>query len=244
MQLCATIAELKGLEMESQIKLENIKIEPSWKEVLKDEFLSPYFIEIKQHYLAAKAQGAILYPPAKLLFNAFNLTPFSQLKVVLLGQDPYHQPNQAMGLSFSVPKGVRIPPSLQNIYKELQADLGITPSSSGDLSHWAHEGVLLLNSILSVESGKPTSHQHFGWQHFTDAVICQINARCEGIVFLLWGNYAKAKKALIDPQRHFILEAAHPSPLARSGFLGCRHFSKTNAILQQLGKTPINWNLN
>lgn len=229
--------------MESQIKLENIKIEPNWKEVLKDEFLSPYFAEIKQHYLDAKAQGAILYPPAKLIFNAFNLTPFNQLKVVLLGQDPYHQPHQAMGLSFSVPSGVKIPPSLQNIYKELQMDLGIPPSPNGDLSSWAGEGVLLLNSILSVESGKPASHQHFGWQHFTDAVIRQINARCEGIVFLLWGNYAKAKKALIDPQKHFILEAAHPSPLARSGFLGCRHFSKTNAILQQLGKTPINWNL-
>lgn len=229
--------------MESGIQLENIKIDSSWKEVLKDEFLSPYFAEIKQHYLKAKSQGAILYPPAKLLFNAFNLTPFDKVKVVLLGQDPYHQPNQAMGLSFSVPYGVRIPPSLQNIYKELQADLGIPPSKSGDLSHWAREGVLLLNSILSVEGGKPTSHQHFGWQHFTDAVIAQINARCNGIVFLLWGNYAKAKKALIDTNKHFVLEAAHPSPLARSGFLGCRHFSKTNEILLSLGKTPIHWNL-
>ncbi|WP_297809618.1 uracil-DNA glycosylase [uncultured Helicobacter sp.] len=230
--------------MESQIKLEKIKIEESWKEVLKDEFLSPYFAEIKAHYLTAKSQGAILYPPAKLLFNAFNLTPFDKLKVVLLGQDPYHQPNQAMGLSFSVPNGVKIPPSLQNIYKELQMDLGITPSKSGDLSPWAREGVLLLNSILSVESGRPASHQHFGWQHFTNAVISQINLRCENIIFLLWGNYAKAKKVLIDPNKHFILEAAHPSPLARNGFLGCRHFSKTNAILQQIGKTPINWNLN
>lgn len=230
--------------MESQIKLEKIKIEQGWKEILKDEFLSPYFAEIKQHYLTAKAQGAIIYPPPNLLFNAFNLTPFHQLKVVLLGQDPYHQPNQAMGLSFSVPSGIRIPPSLQNIYKELHADLGIPPCPSGDLTAWAREGVLLLNSILSVEAGKPTSHQHFGWQHFTDAVIAQINAHCQGIVFLLWGNYARAKKSLINPSKHFILEAAHPSPLARSGFLGCRHFSQTNAILKQLGKTPINWNLN
>lgn len=230
--------------MESQIKLENIQIEQGWKEVLKNEFLSPYFAEIKAHYLKAKTSGAVIYPPAKLTFNAFNLTPFHQLKVVLLGQDPYHQPNQAMGLSFSVPQGVRIPPSLQNIYKELEADLGIPQAKSGDLTAWAKEGVLLLNSILSVEAGKPTSHQHFGWQQFTDAVIATISAQCNGIVFLLWGNYAKAKKTLIDPTKHFILEAAHPSPLARSGFLGCRHFSKTNAILTQLSKTPINWNLN
>ncbi len=245
MQLCATTAAQtnRGKTMESQIKLENIKIEQGWKEILKDEFLSPYFAEIKAHYLEAKTSGVVIYPPAKLIFNAFNLTPFGKLKVVLLGQDPYHQPHQAMGLSFSVPSGVRIPPSLQNIYKELQMDLGIPPCQSGDLSSWAREGVLLLNSILSVEAGKPTSHQHFGWQHFTDAVISRINFHCEGIIFLLWGNYAKAKKSLINPNKHFILEAAHPSPLARSGFLGCQHFSKTNAILTQLGKTPINWRL-
>ena len=191
--------------MESQIKLENIQMEQGWKEVLKNEFLSPYFAEIKAHYLEAKAKGAVIYPPAKLTFNAFNLTPFNKLKVVLLGQDPYHQPNQAMGLSFSVPQGVRIPLSLQNIYKELEADLGIPPSKSGDLSAWAREGVLLINSILSVEAGKPTSHQHFGWQQFTDSVIATISSLCNGIVFLLWGNYAIAKRAFIDTNMHFIL---------------------------------------
>ncbi|TLD83979.1 uracil-DNA glycosylase [Helicobacter sp. MIT 11-5569] len=226
------------------IKLESIKIEESWKKALEREFLSPYFLEIKKHYVAAKSKGIIIYPPANLTFNAFNLTPFDKVKVVLLGQDPYHNPKEAMGLSFSVPQGVRIPPSLRNIYKELETDLGIPQSRSGDLTPWAKEGVLLLNSILSVEAHKPASHQHFGWQQFTDAVIATLSQRCSGIVFLLWGNYAKSKKPLIDTSKHFILEAAHPSPLARSGFMGCRHFSKTNAILQSLNKIPINWNLN
>lgn len=226
------------------VQLESIKIEQSWKELLKDAFLSPNFATIKERYLCAKSKGAILYPPARLIFNAFNLTPVANLKVVLLGQDPYHKEFQAMGLSFSVPNGIKIPPSLLNIYKELNTDLGIPIAKSGNLTPWAKEGVLLLNSILSVEANKPASHKDFGWQEFTDSVILAINTHCKGIVFLLWGNYAREKKKLIDTNKHFVLEAAHPSPLARTGFLGCGHFSKTNAILKSLGKTPINWNLN
>ncbi len=229
--------------MMQSISLDKIKIEESWKNALKEEFLKPYFLEIKRHYLAAKNAGKILYPPSNLLFNAFNLTPFTSLKVVLLGQDPYHNPNQAMGLSFSVPQGIPLPPSLKNIYQELYADLGIPPSRNGDLTKWAKQGVLLLNSVLSVEENKPASHQNFGWQTFTDSVISTISTQKEGIVFLLWGNYARAKKHLIDSKKHFILEAAHPSPLARGAFFGCKHFSKTNTILQSLHKIPIDWQL-
>lgn len=225
------------------ISLDKLKIEESWKETLKEEFFKPYFLEIKRNYIAAKSSGKTIYPPANLTFNAFNLTPFDTLKVVILGQDPYHNPHQAMGLSFSVPKGIPLPPSLKNIYKEITNDLGIPPSQNGDLSQWARQGVLLLNSVLSVEHNKPASHQNFGWQTFTDNVIKTISNQKKGIVFLLWGNYAKAKKNLIDSSKHFILEAAHPSPLARSGFLGCRHFSQTNAILESLHKSPINWQI-
>lgn len=215
-----------------------------WKEFLQDEFAKPYFSAIKAHYVAALQGGAVIYPPAKLTFNAFNLTPLNSLKVILLGQDPYHQPSQAMGLSFSVPKGVRVPPSLINIFKELSADLGIKPCASGDLSKWARQGVLLLNSVLSVEAGKAASHANFGWQNFTDAVIKRLSDEKSGLIFLLWGNFARAKKALIDTQKHFVLEAAHPSPLARTGFLGCKHFSKCNELLKKLGKSPIEWDLN
>ena len=227
-----------------KIDLDKIKIEESWKEILKDEFLAPYFVTLKAKYLFEKSQGKILYPPANLIFNAFNLTPFSKLKVVILGQDPYHNEGEAMGLSFSVPKGKKIPPSLKNIYKELEDDLGIPQSTNGDLTKWAKQGVLLLNAILSVEKNKPTSHKDFGWQNFTDGVIKAISKNANGIIFLLWGNFAKSKRALIDTNKHFILEAAHPSPLARSGFSGCKHFSKTNAILTQLHKETIDWNLN
>lgn len=214
-----------------------------WKEFLKDEFAKPYFTALKSYYIAALKGGATIYPSTKLTFNAFNLTPLNSLKIVLLGQDPYHQPRQAMGLSFSVPTGVPLPPSLRNIFKELHSDLGITPSASGDLSKWARQGVLLLNSVLSVEAAKPASHAHFGWQDFTNAVISKLSREKEGLIFLLWGNFARAKKALIDTQMHFVLEAAHPSPLARVGFLGCKHFSKSNAILAKLGKSPIEWDL-
>lgn len=225
------------------INIEDIKINDDWKEFLKEEFNKNYFLEIKKRYIQALNNNAIIYPPANLTFNAFNLTPLDELKIVLLGQDPYHQPNQAMGLSFSVPYGVKIPPSLLNIYKELKTDLNIEPSKSGNLSSWAKQGILLLNSILSVEAGKPASHSSWGWQEFSDAVISKLSLEKSGLIFMLWGNYAKSKKALIDTSKHFILEAAHPSPLARTGFLGCKHFSKANEILRNLGKNPINWQL-
>lgn len=225
------------------INIEDIKINDDWKEFLKEEFNKNYFLEIKKRYIQALNNNAIIYPPANLTFNAFNLTPLDGLKIVLLGQDPYHQPNQAMGLSFSVPYGVKIPPSLLNIYKELKTDLDIEPSKSGDLSSWAKQGILLLNSILSVEAGKPASHSSWGWQEFSDAVISKLSLEKSGLIFMLWGNYAKSKKTLIDTNKHFILEAAHPSPLARTGFLGCKHFSKANEILRNLGKNPINWQL-
>ncbi|MGG7048500.1 MULTISPECIES: uracil-DNA glycosylase [unclassified Campylobacter] len=226
-----------------QINLDDVKIEPSWKEMLKDEFLSPYFVKIKQNLLTAKANGTV-YPPSKLIFNAFNLTPFNAVKVVILGQDPYHGAGQAMGLSFSVPKGVRVPPSLVNIYKEIEADLGVKAPNHGDLTAWARQGVLLLNATLSVSAGVANSHSGFGWQNFSDAVIKILSQKRDNLVFLLWGNYAKAKVNLIDQDRHLVLTAAHPSPLARGAFFGCRHFSKTNTYLRNHSITPINWDLN
>ncbi|EPH09105.1 uracil-DNA glycosylase [Campylobacter ureolyticus ACS-301-V-Sch3b] len=225
------------------ILLENVKIEKSWKEALKDEFLSPYFENLKENLIISK-KSATVFPPSNLIFNAFNLTPFDKVKVVILGQDPYHGDNQAMGLSFSVPKGVKIPPSLINIYKEIYDDLGIIEPNSGDLTYWAKQGVLLLNASLSVEKGKPNSHKDFGWHLFSDAVIKKISDEKNGVVFLLWGNFAKNKANLIDQNKHFILTAPHPSPLARGGFFGCKHFSKTNEILKKLGKSPIDWDLN
>ena len=224
--------------------LDRILMNEDWKSFLKDEFFKPYFAGIKRHYITALKEGAKLYPPANLTFNAFNLTPLNSLKIVLLGQDPYHQPNQAMGLSFSVPKGVRLPPSLRNIFKERLADVSVPISENGDLSPWARQGVLLLNAVLCVKANEPASCAHWGWQEFTDAVISRLSAEKESLIFLLWGNFARAKKALIDTNKHFVLEAAHPSPLARTGFLGCKHFSKSNAILQNLGKSPINWDNN
>ena len=225
------------------ILLENVKIEKSWKEALKDEFLSPYFENLKAKLIISK-KYATVFPPSNLIFNAFNLTPFDKVKVVILGQDPYHGDNQAMGLSFSVPKGVKIPPSLINIYKEIYDDVGIIEPNSGDLTYWAKQGVLLLNASLSVEKGKPNSHKDFGWHLFSDAVIKKISDEKNGVIFLLWGNFAKNKANLIDQNKHFILTAPHPSPLARGGFFGCKHFSKTNEILKKLGKSPIDWNLN
>lgn len=225
------------------ILLENVKIEKSWKEALKDEFLSPYFENLKENLIISK-KSATVFPPSNLIFNAFNLTPFNEVKVVILGQDPYHGDNQAMGLSFSVPKDVKIPPSLINIYKEIYDDLGISEPNSGDLTYWAKQGVLLLNASLSVEKGKPNSHKDFGWHLFSDAVIKKISDEKNGVIFLLWGNFAKNKANLIDQNKHFILTAPHPSPLARGGFFGCKHFSKTNEILKKLGKSPIDWDLN
>ena len=221
----------------------DVKIEHSWKEALEDEFEKPYFEDLVRFLHQEKAQGNTVYPPGKQIFRAFELTPVSSVKVVILGQDPYHGYGQAMGLSFSVPDGVPAPPSLKRIFREIQDDLGITMSGRPNLENWARQGVLLLNSILTVRAGEPTSHSKIGWTTFTDAVIRYISDNLDGIVFLLWGGYAKSKKALIDTSRHHVLEAAHPSPLARDAFFGCRHFSKTNAILIQEGKTPIDWQL-
>lgn len=226
-----------------KVELENIKIEPTWKEALKEQFLSEQFLKIKQNFLQAK-KNATIYPPNSLIFNAFNLTPFDQVKVVILGQDPYHGANQAMGLSFSVPNGVKVPPSLKNIYKEIYTDLGIVEPDSGDLTYWAKQGVLLLNATLSVEANRANSHKNIGWQHFTDGVINVINEKLNGVVFLLWGNSARAKRLLIDTKKHALFEAAHPSPLARGAFFGCKHFSKTNVALKHFGKSPIDWDLN
>lgn len=225
------------------IDLNNVKIEKSWKEVLKDEFLSPYFDELKQKLIKAKQKGEV-YPPSSLIFNAFNLTPFEKLKVVIIGQDPYHGKNQAMGLSFSVPKGIKIPPSLQNIYKEIYDDLHIQEPNSGDLTYWAKQGVLLLNATLSVQANLANSHSSFGWQKFSDAAIRQISDKKQNVVFMLWGNFAKAKSSLINENKHLILTASHPSPLAGGKFFGCKHFSKTNEYLLSHSKTPIDWDLN
>lgn len=220
-----------------------VQIEDSWKAQLQSEFNKPYFAEIRAKYYDALKKATIL-PPPKLLFNAFNLVPFSRVKVVILGQDPYHNIEcgiaQAMGLSFSVPQGVTPPPSLKNIFKEIKRDLGLDSPQSGDLSAWARQGVLLLNALLSVELGKALSHKDFGWEIFTDKVIEILSRERENIVFMLWGNYARGKKSLIDSRRHLVLEAPHPSPLAR-GFIGCGHFSKCNEFLRDKGIAPINW---
>ena len=221
----------------------NVQIEAGWKQALVEEFGKPYFAEIKAFLLAEKQAGKTVYPPGPLIFNAFNQTPFDAVKVVVLGQDPYHNPGEAMGLCFSVPRGVKTPPSLLNIYKEINASLGIQPPNHGDLTHWTTQGVLLLNAMLTVEARKPASHQKIGWQTFTDAVIRTLSEQKEGLVFLLWGNFARSKKVLIDASRHFVLESAHPSPLAGNAFQGCGHFAKTNEILAKQGKTLIDWSL-
>ena len=221
----------------------NVRIEESWKEALAGEFEKDYFWELVSELHREKAAGTVIYPPGPLIFNAFDKTPLPSLKVVILGQDPYHNPGEAMGLSFSVPDGVRIPPSLRNIFKEIESDLGIRMSGSSNLEPWARQGVLLLNSILTVRAGAAASHRSLGWEYFTDAVIRCISERCEGIVFLLWGRYARSKAVLIDSSRHHVLEAAHPSPLAGGAFFGCRHFSRTNELLIAEGRSPIDWKL-
>jgi uracil-DNA glycosylase len=222
-------------------QITNVQIEESWKEALKEEFQKPYFLEIKSFLVKAKKEGKIIYPPGPLIFNAFNSTPLDKLRVVILGQDPYHGHGQAMGLSFSVPKNIAVPASLKNIYKELNRDLGIAIPKHGDLTNWAKQGVFLLNAMLSVEHGRASSHKNIGWQTFTDAVIKTISDRCGGVVFLLWGNFAKNKKGLIDEMKHYVLESVHPSPLAGNGFQGCGHFSKTNELLKKQGKKIIDW---
>lgn len=220
----------------------SVKIDPSWYAVLQPQFEAPYFAELKQ-FLVAERQQHTCYPPGSLIFNAFDSTPFDKVKVVILGQDPYHEPGQAMGLCFSVPQGIQVPPSLVNIIKEINDDLGTAiPTTCGDLSGWAEQGVLLLNATLTVRAHQAGSHQRHGWEEFTDAAISALNAQRRGIVFLLWGSYAIAKRKLIDPNRHHILTAPHPSPLsAYRGFFGCRHFSRANQYLMADRQQPIDW---
>lgn len=223
----------------------NVKIEPGWAKVLAPEFEKPYFEGIVKFLKEEKAAGKIIYPPGPEIFNAFTLTPFEQVKAVLIGQDPYHGAGQAHGLCFSVRKGVTVPPSLVNMYKELKADLDINPPNHGFLQQWAEQGLLMLNASLTVEAGKPMSHSKIGWEQFTDAVIRTISEQKEGVVFLLWGKFAQQKEALIDTSKHFVLKAAHPSPFsATAGFFGSRPFSQTNKLLKQQSKEPINWQLN
>jgi uracil-DNA glycosylase len=224
--------------------MSEVKIEASWKAALASEFNKPYFQSLAQQLRQRKAEGKTIYPPGSLIFNAFNSTPFEQVKVVILGQDPYHNPGQAMGLSFSVPKGVRVPPSLRNIYKELATDQGISHPEHGDLSYWAEQGVFLLNAMLTVEKNKPASHQKIGWQFFTDAAIQALSRQREHIVFMLWGAFAQRKSVLIDDACHLILKSPHPSPFsADRGFFGCRHFSQANAYLASHGRAPIDWQI-
>jgi uracil-DNA glycosylase len=221
----------------------DVKIEASWKEVLQKEFTKPYFEQIAAFLKIEKAQGKTIYPPGSLIFNAFDKTPFNKVKVVILGQDPYHGPGQAHGLCFSVPDGVPPPPSLQNMYKELHADIGMPIPRTGNLTKWATRGVFLLNASLTVRAGEPMSHAKIGWANFTDAVIKTISNEKKGVVFLLWGKFAQDKQVLADETRHYVLKAAHPSPLsANNGFFGCKHFSKTNAILRQQSLEAIDWN--
>lgn len=222
----------------------DVKIDASWKEVLKNEFTKAYFQQIPLHIKTEREQGKIIYPPGSLIFNAFNTTPFDKVKVVILGQDPYHGHGQAHGLCFSVPNGVPPPPSLVNIFKELKEDIGINIPDHGNLTHWAQQGVFLLNASLTVRAGEPMSHSKIGWATFTDTVIKTISDNKKNIVFLLWGKFAQEKRVLIDETKHCILRSVHPSPLsAHSGFFGCKHFSKTNEYLMSKGIDPVDWSL-
>ncbi|WP_179997008.1 uracil-DNA glycosylase [Acinetobacter sp. YH16050] len=225
--------------------LNKVQLDESWKYNLAEYLLSPQMDALRDFLLQEKQKNKVIYPPSSLIFNALNTTPLNQVKVVIIGQDPYHGPNQAHGLSFSVQRGVALPPSLRNIFHELHTDLGVPIPRHGDLTHWAEQGVLLLNSVLTVEAGQPTSHQKQGWEDFTDHVIDVLNQQREHIVFILWGAYAQRKGQRIDPNKHLILKAAHPSPLAanRGGFFGCKVFSKSNNYLKQNGIEPIDWQL-
>ena len=220
-----------------------VRIEQSWKDALADEFGKPYFESLVRFLHKEKSEGKMIFPPGSQIFKAFDLTPVDKVKVVILGQDPYHGPGQAHGLSFSVPENVPAPPSLKNIFKEIESDMGVRMSGYPNLESWARQGVLLLNAVLTVRSGEAASHSRIGWEQFTDAVIRYISDNCEGVVFMLWGNFARGKRELIDASRHCVLEAAHPSPLARGAFFGCRHFSRANAWLAGTGKSPVNWQL-
>jgi uracil-DNA glycosylase len=223
---------------------QSIALEEGWRDALAGEFSSPYMQQLKAFLVAQKQGGKRIFPKGSEYFRALDLTPLANVKVVILGQDPYHGLGQAHGLCFSVRPGVRIPPSLVNIYKEMQSDLGITPARHGFLEHWARQGVLLLNSVLTVEEAQAASHQDKGWERFTDAVIGKVNDECDAVVFMLWGSYAQRKAAFVDIRRHLVLKAPHPSPLsAHNGFFGCGHFSKANAFLQTHGRGPIDWQL-
>jgi uracil-DNA glycosylase len=224
--------------------MSDIKLHESWKTALQAEFDAPYMAALRSFLVAEKAAGKRIFPKGSEWFRALDLTPLHNVRVVILGQDPYHGPGQAHGLCFSVQPGVRTPPSLINIYKELQSDLGIAPARHGFLESWARQGVLLLNSVLTVEMAQAASHQGRGWETFTDAIIRLVNAKAEPVVFMLWGSYAQKKAAFVDPSRHLVLKAAHPSPLsAHNGFLGCGHFSKANAFLVEQRQKPIEWAL-
>ena len=217
---------------------------PSWRQALEPEFTLPYMLDLKQFLRSEKDKHKTIYPHSSNWFHALETTPLDQVKVVILGQDPYHQPGQAHGLCFSVKPGVKTPPSLVNIYKELEADLGVKPVSHGYLEYWARQGVLLLNAVLTVEDSMANSHQGKGWEQFTDKVISTINEQQEHVVFMLWGSYAQRKGSVINPDKHLVLKAPHPSPLsAHRGFLGCRHFSQANAYLEAHGRSPIDWQL-
>ena len=221
-----------------------VKLEESWKEALAPQFADPYMAALRQFLATEKEAGKRIFPKGSEYFRALDLTPLPKVKVVILGQDPYHGAGQAHGLCFSVRPGVRIPPSLVNIYKEMQADLGIPPAQHGFLEHWARQGVLLLNSVLTVEEGKAAAHQGRGWERFTDAVIRAVNEEGSHVVFMLWGSYAQKKAAFVDQRRHLVLKAPHPSPLsAHNGFFGSRHFSKANAYLISNGREPVDWQL-
>ncbi len=222
----------------------DVKIDHTWKEALQPAFERASFLNLVLHLKTEKATGQVIYPPGSLLFNAFNKTPFTGVKTVILGQDPYHGPGQAMGLSFSVPRGISPPPSLVNIFKELKADVGMKIPGHGDLTAWAEQGVLLLNAALTVRANEPNSHSRIGWHEFTDQVIKTLSDKRSGLVFLLWGRFAQDKSPLIDETKHLILKAAHPSPYsADKGFFGCRHFSKVNRFLMDNGYAPIDWHL-
>lgn len=219
-----------------------VRLEPGWKSRLADEFDQPYMAGLRDFLLERKRAGAEIYPPGPLIFNALDSTPFDRVKVVILGQDPYHGPGQAHGLCFSVRDGVPPPPSLVNIYREIADDLGVRPPAGGNLQAWAEQGVLLLNAVLTVERGRAGAHQGKGWERFTDRVVAELNRHRDGLVFLLWGSYAMKKGAAIDRSRHLVLTAPHPSPLsAHRGFFGCRHFSKANQYLENNGQEPIRW---
>ena len=230
--------------MKPKNNMRDIQIELSWKNALAEIFRKPYFIQLIEHIKAEKTLGKLIYPSGPNIFKAFSLTPFDKVKVIILGQDPYHNPGQAMGLSFSVPEGVKPPPSLVNIFKELQKDIGLPIPTTGNLTPWAKQGVLLLNAVLTVRAHEPASHAKIGWTDFTNDIISLLSLKKSGLVFILWGNFAQEKIKLIDSTKHKILKAAHPSPFsANNGFFGCKHFSATNEYLVNTHQDPIDWSI-